>query len=139
LEGYPVPLSRHKLVVIVEDDYDIADVMQQALHDQLGLPAIVAHDGEGALELLDTVRADLVVLDSMLPQMSGLEVYDTLRQTPATSNLPVIFCTATSDLSGFRARKIPVEDIILKPFELDDLLRRVTEVCGIEGAMVTPA
>ncbi len=84
--------------------------------------------------MLDTVRqvqADLLILDIMMPGLSGLEVYDRVGSDGTVHDMPVLFVTAASGRydGEFRKRRIG-ENVITKPFDLDLLLERVKKLCA---------
>jgi DNA-binding response OmpR family regulator len=121
------PSYRKKVIMIVEDDVEVAEIIQVTLNDEPDYQAVAVHDGSRALELIRSVRASLILLDVMLPSMSGFEIYDIMQQDPTTRDIPVLFCTAARAMEEFKKRNIG--DFISKPFDLDDLLARVDAIC----------
>ncbi len=118
--GAPVATSA---IVIVEDNAAIAALLQEVLNDVVGYGAVTVHDGALALEVLSAIHTDLVILDVDLPGLSGLEVYDWLRQRPATATVPCLFMSAALHLEELAHRQIT--DYLAKPFDIDELLARV--------------
>ncbi len=110
-------------ILIVEDDANIAKMIQTIV-DMEGYSSTICHDGEEALPLIDTDIYDLILLDVMLPGVSGFDIIS--RKMSAT---PVIFITAKQDVtdkvSGLR---LGAEDYIVKPFEAMELLARIEVV-----------
>jgi DNA-binding response OmpR family regulator len=112
-------------ILVVDDDPDIRELVQLKL-DLSGFTTVAADDGETALRLVADARPDLVVLDVMMPGLSGFAVCERLREDPATARLPVILLTAKaqeSDLErGFAAG---ATDYLVKPFSPRELVSRV--------------
>jgi putative two-component system response regulator len=101
-------------ILAVDDEPSNLQLLRQILQDRYGM--LYAKDGQRALELAQQERPDLILLDVMMPGMTGYEVCRQLKANPATAAIPVIFVTAlaeTSDeLSGFEAGAV---DYIMKP------------------------
>ena len=115
-------------ILVVDDDRDVAQSIELALrrHD---FRVVLAYSGVEALKTLRRYRPDLVVLDVMMPGMSGLEVCRRMRNDPSLTDLPVIFLTARGQardrIEGFKAG---ADDYIGKPFILEELLLRVQAI-----------
>jgi DNA-binding response OmpR family regulator len=118
-----------KVVVIGEDDEPIARLLRDAINDEPNYQAVIVPDGALVLETVRQVHADLLILDIMMPGLSGIEVFDRVRADPDVRNMPVLFVTAASaDYERhFRDRKIA--DVIAKPFDLNELLAKVRTLC----------
>lgn len=114
-------------LLIIEDEAPILIGLEDAL-SQAGYQVLTARTGEQGLRLAQQEAVDLVLLDLMLPQMSGLEVLQRLRQHDP--RLPVVILTAKGQekdkLAGFQSG---ADDYITKPFSLKELLARVHAVC----------
>ena len=115
-------------VLIVEDERDIRDLV--VLHLQRdGYEVTSAASGEEALAQVRQSPPDLVVLDLMLPAMSGLEVCRRLRQEPATATLPILMLTAKADeVDRVVGLELGADDYVVKPFSPKELLARVRAV-----------
>jgi two-component system phosphate regulon response regulator PhoB len=115
-------------VLIVEDEKDIVDLLRFNLK-QAGHEPAVATTGEEALAQIASVRPDLVLLDLMLPDVSGTEICRRLKSDPRTSQVPVIMVTARGEevdrLVGF---ELGADDFVTKPFSVRELLLRVRAV-----------
>jgi putative two-component system response regulator len=111
-------------ILAVDDEPSNLQLLRQILQDQYGM--LYAKDGQRALELAQQELPDLILLDVMMPGMTGYEVCRQLKATPATAAIPVIFVTAlaeTSDeLSGFEAGAV---DYIMKPVSAPVVRARV--------------
>jgi DNA-binding response OmpR family regulator len=121
--------QRKKVVVIGEDDEPIARLLRDAINDEPNYQAVIVPDGAVVLETVRQVHADLLILDVMMPGLSGIEVYDRVRSDPDVTNMPVLFVSAaTADFEReFKDRKI--SDVIAKPFDLNELLAKVHKLC----------
>lgn len=126
----------HKpLVLVVEDEAALATMLRYNLERQ-GYRVDEAGDGQEAMTRISEVQPDLVLLDWMLPVMSGIEVCRQIRRRPETRDLPVIMVTArTDDQDAVRGLNTGADDYITKPFNLDSLLARVRALLRRAGAM----
>ena len=115
-------------VLVVEDEDALSALLQYNL-DKEGYQVSVAADGEEALMLVDERLPDLVVLDWMLPKVSGIEVCRRLRARPETRNLPIIMLTARGEESDrIRGLDTGADDYIVKPFSMTELTARIRAV-----------
>lgn len=109
-------------ILIVDDEKEIANLVAIHLQNE-GYKTLQAHNGEHALQLLQTQNIDLLMLDIMMPQMSGHEVIAKVRQNNA---LPIIFLSArTSDFDKISGLVMGADDYITKPFNPLELVARV--------------
>ena len=115
-------------ILIVEDEEDIAELLEYNLNRQGYQPESVG-TGEEGLQLAREALPDLVLLDLMLPKLSGLEVCRSLKADPETAKIPVIMLTAKGEeediIAGFDAG---ADDYVTKPFRPKVLLARVKAV-----------
>jgi phosphate regulon transcriptional regulator PhoB len=115
-------------VLVVEDERDIAELVRYHL-DQDGFTATVVDDGEHALEAIRQRRPALVILDLMLPGMSGLDVCRQLRNDQATARLPVVMLTArAAEVDRVLGLEMGADDYVAKPFSPRELMARVRAV-----------
>ena len=115
-------------ILVVEDEASLATLLQYNL-DKEGFRVAVATDGEEALLLIDEGAPDLVVLDWMLPKVSGVEVCRRLRARPETRNLPIILLTARGEETDrIRGLDTGADDYIVKPFSMSELAARIRAV-----------
>jgi two-component system phosphate regulon response regulator PhoB len=120
LSSLPMPL-----VLVVEDEAAIATMLRYNLEKQ-GYRVSEASDGHEALTRIQEQQPDIVLLDWMLPLMSGIEVCRQIRRKPATRDLPVIMVTArTEDHDAVRGLNTGADDYITKPFNIEALLARM--------------
>jgi DNA-binding response OmpR family regulator len=117
-------------VLIIEDDPDIAEGLRYNLERER-MEARVALNGEKGLEVAFDARnpPSLIMLDLLLPSMSGLELCRRLRREPATRRTPIIIVTAcTSEADVARGLDLGADDFVRKPFSVRELLARVRAV-----------
>ena len=115
-------------ILLVEDEDALATLLQYNLEKE-GYEVVVAGDGEEALVMIDEKLPDLVVLDWMLPKVSGIEVCRRLRQRPETRNLPIIMLTARGEESDrIRGLDTGADDYVVKPVSMSELAARARAV-----------
>jgi two-component system, OmpR family, phosphate regulon response regulator PhoB len=123
------------LVLLVEDEAALATMLRYNLEKQ-GFRVEEAADGQEALMRISETQPDLVLLDWMLPAMSGLEVCRQIRRRTATRDLPVIMVTArTEDQDVVRGLNTGADDYIAKPFSMDALLARMRALLRRSNAL----
>ena len=112
-------------ILIVDDDTNICELLRLYIEKE-GFEASIANDGETALKMFDTVNPDLILLDIMLPQLSGMEVLRRLRRERST---PVIMLTARdSVIDKVSGLDSGADDYITKPFAPAELTARVDAI-----------
>ena len=115
-------------ILVVEDEDALSTLLQYNL-DKEGYRVGIAGDGEEALLMIDEEQPDLVVLDWMLPKVSGVEVCRRLRTRAETRNLPIIMVTARGEESDrIRGLDTGADDYIVKPFSTTELVARIRAV-----------
>ncbi|SDQ68818.1 response regulator transcription factor [Quadrisphaera sp. DSM 44207] len=121
-------------VLVADDDADIRELVAFKL-SQSGYEVVPVPDGVAALDAVRDHRPDLVVLDLMMPGLSGLDVCAELRRAPETASLPVIVLTAKAqehDVAiGFATG---ADDYVVKPFSPRELVSRVQAVLARAGS-----
>jgi len=123
------------LVLVVEDEAALATMLRYNLEKQ-GFRVDEAADGQEALTRIAEEPPDLVLLDWMLPVMSGIEVCRQIRRRPDTRDLPVIMVTArTDDQDAVRGLNTGADDYVTKPFNMDALLARVRALLRRAGGV----
>ena len=115
-------------ILIVEDEADLVELLRYNL-ERSGFDVASTSNGEEALLIVDERQIDLVLLDWMLPQMTGIEVCRQLRRRPDTKTLPVIMLTARGEQSDrVRGLETGADDYITKPFAPEELIARIQAV-----------
>ena len=125
------------VILVVEDEAPLLTLLRYNLEKQ-GFRVEEATDGQEALLRVSESKPDLVLLDWMLPSLSGIEVCRQIRRRPATRDLPVIMVTArTEDQDAVRALDIGADDYITKPFAVEALLARIRALLRRSGTVAT--
>jgi DNA-binding response OmpR family regulator len=117
-------------VLVVDDETDTVDFIRDTLKGE-GFRVLVAHDGRQALEALRRRTPDLVLLDLMMPELSGFEVLEALARDPKTSGIPVAVLTARGgDGDQQRGLALGARRYMNKPFDVRDLIAEVQRQVG---------
>lgn len=112
-------------ILIVDDDLTITELMK-ALMMMEGYEPSVVNDSTKALDVAATFQPDLVTMDLMMPGISGFDLCERLRQDPRFAKLPILVVSAKDDPgTKERAMHTGANDYITKPFNIDDLLKRI--------------
>ena len=115
--------------MVVDDDPDQISTVKYVLEGSSNKYKVIgAKDGAQCLQLLkDKHIPDLILLDIMMPEMSGWEVYNQLKENSDWKNIPVIFLTARTDRTAKNAGEFLGDDYIEKPFNGEDLIKRIDD------------
>lgn len=110
-------------ILIVEDEIGIANFLKQGLEEE-GYEVLVANDGKSGYELALNQKVNIILLDWILPEMTGIEVCKSIRKTD--SKTPIIFLTAKDTVQEtIEGLKAGANDYIKKPFSFDELVERI--------------
>lgn len=113
-------------IMVVEDDCHTRKLMKAVL-EQNGYEPVLAQDGLEALELLDRVQIDLILLDVMMPRMDGYEFTEVLRS--GGCNIPILMVTAKEALSDKkRGFVMGIDDYMVKPVDEEEMLLRISAI-----------
>jgi two-component system phosphate regulon response regulator PhoB len=130
---------RLQKLVVIEDEPDVGALLEYVLGKE-GFDVAVARDGHEAIEVLDRERPDLVILDLMLPDMSGLEILQRIRKARVDGVPRVIILSAKKDeedrVKGF---ELGADDYVVKPFSPKELVYRIRTTLGREPSDVDPS
>jgi CheY-like chemotaxis protein len=118
IDGLPSRAS--PLVLVVDDDPDVREALGDALEDE-GFRVLLAEDGQEGFDLMLARRPDLVLLDLMMPRMSGWQLVEAVKQNPAVNKIPIFVLTAAPD-TGAVQRDYPV---FIKPIRVERMLRTI--------------
>lgn len=117
-----------KTILVIEDEQDMAELVAFHLEKEGYLP-LIANDGVSGLEQSQTATPDLILLDLMLPGISGIDICKVLRGSEKTAAIPIIMLTAKGEeidrVVGF---EVGADDYMVKPFNMRELLLRVRAV-----------
>jgi two-component system phosphate regulon response regulator PhoB len=115
-------------ILIIEDERDLAELIAFNLQKE-GFQTMIANDGKTGLERVRNETPDLVILDLMLPEISGVEICKTMRKEKSSSETPVLMITAKGEeidkVIGF---EVGADDYLVKPFSTRELLLRVKAI-----------
>src|ERR1044072_6449514 len=117
--------ARRDTILVVDDTPETLGLLTDTL-DHAGFPVRIAMDGNSALELVDQITPDLVLMDAVMPGMSGFESCRCIKHEKMLANLPVIFLIGLSEsahvVGGLAAGGV---DYVTKPIVVDELLARI--------------
>jgi CheY-like chemotaxis protein len=117
-----------KKILIVDDEEDIVNLVRMILEDA-GYSVASVTDGRDALKRVATDHFDLILLDIMMPFLSGWEVLEAMRSQEETRTIPIALLTArASPREDNQPHPTDYCDYITKPFEPEDLLRRIHQI-----------
>lgn len=125
-------MSDQKRILLVEDDDALANVYKMRLETE-GFIVLRVPNGEEALASAVEFKPNLIVLDVMMPKVSGFDVLDILRNTPETANIKVVMLTALSqDSDKQKAEKLGADDYMVKSqVVIADVVERIKHHLGI--------
>ena len=125
--------GQKKKILLVEDDMALSAVYRSRLEIE-GFDVREANNGEDALSATVEYRPDLILLDVMMPKISGFDVLDMLRNTPETANVRIIMLTALSQPKDKeRAESLGVDDYLVKSqVVIGDVVARVKHHLGVQ-------
>lgn len=130
-------------ILVVDDEDDVRDMLEMVL-ENANMIAITVSTAEQAMKILMDVNVDLLLLDWMLPGISGIELARQLKNNVKYSALPIILLTArTENEDRIRAFQVGVNDYITKPFSPKDLIVKINSIApcakkrNIAGSVLT--
>jgi CheY-like chemotaxis protein len=129
-----------KTILVVDDNPDVINSLKIGLEDSTREYRILGvENGQKCLEILkDNIIPDIILLDIMMPQMSGWEVFDHIKKDPSLRTIPVIFLTARTDRIAKNAGSFLGDDYIEKPFDIIDLKKRIELVFRNKKSTIIP-
>lgn len=132
-------METKKKILLVEDDTALAGVYRSRLELE-GFDVREVNNGEDALSSAIDYKPDLILLDAMMPKISGFDVLDILRNTPDTTNIRVIMLTALSQPKDKeRAESLGVDDYLVKSqVVIGDVIERVRYHLGLTAETTAP-
>lgn len=131
-------MARRKKVLVVDDERDLVELIGMNLQRN-GYEVVSAHDGGTGLELARKQKPDIMILDVMMPGMSGRDVTMALKQDPDTASIPILMLTAkTEETDIIVGLSMGADDYVTKPFSMKVLMARVGAVLR-RKASIEPA
>lgn len=124
-----------KKILIVDDEPDVASTVEFNLKESDGKYEVTCvNSGKKCLELLEKNQIpDLILLDIMMPEMNGWEVFNKIKENQAWAKIPIIFLTARIDRTAENAGSFLGDDYIEKPYDPSDLKKRIDNVLRKNG------
>ncbi len=112
-------------ILIVDDEPDVVTLIERALESE-GFESVAAYDGISALDIAESEGPAVILLDIMMPMMSGYEVCEQLKANPQTQNIPIICVTSahTSEAVA-RCRQVGANSLLTKPFSPAELIAQI--------------
>ncbi|MGD9897216.1 MAG: response regulator transcription factor [Candidatus Methylacidiphilaceae bacterium] len=130
--------SRDHVVLVIEDEPDVLELICLNL-TSAGFHTVRASNGTDGLEKAMSGLPDLVVLDLMLPELDGLEVCQTLRRNPTTTDLPILILTAKAEAADrVQGLELGADDYLTKPFSPRELILRTRSLLRRRGERALP-
>jgi two-component system cell cycle response regulator len=124
-------VTSHEGILIVDDNEQNLELLQAYL-DEMGGPIRIAHDGLEALESIEKSAPDIILLDIMMPRMSGYQVCEKLKKNPSTRDIPIIMVTALNEVGDVeRAVDAGADDFLTKPVNRLELITRVKSLLRV--------
>ena len=124
-------------IMLVEDDNNLREIYQARLNSE-GYETVTASDGEEALSIVGKEKPDLIILDVMMPKISGFDTLDLLKNSPVTKDIKVIMMTALSQAEDrARAQKLGAQNYLVKSqVTLEDIVKAIKD--ALDGTSVYP-
>ena len=120
-------MREKKTILIVDDNEDIITTYRVVL-DRMGYGVVVVKDGLEVLDVIEKVKPDLVLLDVLLPGLSGSEICKSIKETAQTCDIPVVAITASvSADTRKRMKEVGADEFLLKPIDVSDLNRVIKQ------------
>ncbi|MBR4750996.1 MAG: response regulator [Thermoguttaceae bacterium] len=126
--------SKRKDRILIADDEPVNQELLEAFLVSKGYELEFANDGLDTLEKVESFQPDLILLDVMMPKMSGFEICEKLKSSPETSGIMILMVTALSELGDIeRAVKVGCDDYLSKPIHKLELLKRVENMLKLRA------
>lgn len=118
-----------KKIMVVDDEKNLLILMREILEDA-GFNVITAESGKECLNKLKKVKPDLILMDMMMPKMSGYDTIKEIRKNPKTKNLRIVILTVSriAEVSKFQLTKFNIIDYINKPFDIKEILDKIKKI-----------
>lgn len=116
-----------KTILVIDDDLAMQTMLEIALREA-GYTVILASDGQEGIQKLASLHPDLVICDIMMPQMDGVETFQQIKDQLQEDGIPIFIMTALNRKPWFADLEAEGAVIIQKPFDIEKLLRLVTDM-----------
>jgi CheY-like chemotaxis protein len=125
--------AKQKNLILIADDHDANRELLEAYLDEIDCRIEVAVDGQDTLDKVAKFRPDLILLDVMMPRLSGFEVCKKLKQAPETKRIMILMVTALNELGDIeRAVQAGTDDFLSKPVNKLELVKRVQNMLKLK-------
>jgi DNA-binding response OmpR family regulator len=126
------PNTQKPKILYIEDDITLSGMYTIRMQAE-GFEVLQAHDGDTALQAIKTFHPDLVLTDLMMPNLSGYDIIDILRNTVDTANVKIVVMSALSQPEDIeKAKKLGADDFIIKSqVMMEDIIARIRTVLGL--------
>lgn len=122
-------MNNGKQTILLVDDSSTNNILLQAVLEQNGYATEVAFSGKEALKILGKKKIDAILLDLMMPEMSGYDVLESLKGNPATAKIPVMIVSADNEQQDeTKALEMGADFFFEKPLKLNDVVAKVKEM-----------
>lgn len=125
-----------KTILVADDEFDMTLTLRAILEGE-GYRVVTCTNGREAIERFRAERPDLVLMDVMMPLLSGVEALDAIRKTPGLGTVPVILMSAIGP--GVKREDYPWSAFLRKPFSLDLLMKTVDGLLTTDSPETSPA
>ncbi len=123
-------------ILIVDDEEDVVNLWQRALLME-GFDVLPAYDGISALDLAESEQPSLILLDIMMPMMSGYEVCQQVKSNPQTQHIPILCVTSAQSAEvAANARRAGAQGLMVKPFTTKELVVQINRMLGASNPPV---
>jgi DNA-binding response OmpR family regulator len=117
------------MVLVVEDEETVRE-LEKFILEQSGYEVVTARDGLEGIAKAEFRKPDLILLDLMMPDVSGGRMFDEMKEHPTTAGIPIIVVTGKPDAHETFDGELGPENVVMKPFEPESLLARVRAQIG---------
>ena len=116
-----------KTVLVVDDEPSILEVVNILLSSE-GYTVLTASNGEEGLQKIREHKPDIVIMDVMMPKMSGFMVTKVVQKDPELKDIPILLLTATSQMAGGIQLEMPTPYRLTKPFQPEELIKKIKTI-----------
>jgi two-component system alkaline phosphatase synthesis response regulator PhoP len=114
-------------ILVVDDEKGIVSTLKMSLESD-NYKVVETYTGDGAIRKVRSEAPDLILLDIMLPDMTGYEICNKLRKDPLTRSIPIIMLTGMGETGRIAGLELGADDYVTKPFDLNELKAKIRNV-----------
>ncbi len=116
-----------KKILVVDDETGMVSTLKMSLESD-NYKVVEAYTGDGAIRKVRSEAPDLILLDLMLPDMTGYEICNKIKKNPLTRSIPIIMLTGMGETGRIAGLELGADDYITKPFDLSELKTKIRNV-----------